>query len=854
MAGPSPYTGETPQVAADNAARHDGLAVSDVPVNPTYQWAMNPHFVSVGDRPAEDLYRELGQLDPSRPYAYGTVEVHSDWDALFSITSANMALHEIEKALKKWTREHRWNFEGIADGRGSKYAVLDRTAMALRPEDIPPILYHFTDVSRVPSILSDGLISTSEGGFADAATDRHGGEALFGRTGVIYLSNELGVDRYLDTAYDVFPNPALLEVSTAGLDPNHFVLDLDVLREVHQLPEEAEYAPLLAELPGLSRSQTEDDYVQYHGDSLDHLDSVSYGLRAWGVVGYRGSIPPSNLKVHPTSAVRTSSAIGEDSNGIKDWSLRDWAGTDQYGQMPPRSFGIIEPRDKEVDDDGYTCSECDQTFDDYQKALEHERTHLDIDDRKPTKGPVPVVDLDATFPPGWNESLMDMTMQRVVGSVMASSPIEITGPIPALYDVAKDRIFVGNPGQRHSDIEANPTPGATIELRYDPKGNMEVRPDADVEWTMHNMAYLWHAMLPELPIKAIYLLTGDKRTKVAGYVREASILDPIRDALPEQVFDDPESAEPNVKFGVAQWVRSYVLDMLREQGYDLDGVGLVLTGSLTTYQYSDDPEHPSDFDISIFIPDLTDKQRAQLIKVIMGGFDGKIVPDTPFPVQCYVVPGDVSRESLYAPGMRSGYDLLLNEWIVPPERARTRDVYEEWPSMIAHARLVEGKMRLLAEYAPEAATRYLRELASKRREDMRAGKGDYAPSNIDYKWLHHVGLVDDDGVVYDARPVAASIVDGLMALARIMQPSDIADHEGRKVVVLHVPDRTDRSVLVKYVDDGTLRNVPYGSLADVRPSAAPESPRRPATPVKPQTQQQSLLSPAHRDPAGWTRA
>ena len=679
MAGPSPYTGETPQVAADNAVRHDDLAVSDVPVNPTYQWAMNPHFVSVGDRPAEDLYRELGQLDPSRPYAYGTVEVHSDWDALFSITSANMALHEIEKALKKWTREHRWNFEGIADGRGSKYA-------------------------------SRGMVQ------------------------------------------------------------------------------------------------------------------------------------------------RVGSALGEDSNGIKDWSNRNWAGTDQYDQMPPRSFGIIEPRDPEIDDDGYACSECDQTFDDYQKALEHERTHLDIDDRKPTKGPVPVVDLDATFPPGWNESLMDMTMQRVVGSVTASSPIEITGPIPALYDVAKGRIFVGNPGQRHSDIEANPTPGATIELRYDPKGNLEVRPDADVEWTMHNMAYLWHAMLPELPIKAIYLLTGDKRTKVAGYVREASILDPIRDALPEQVFDDPESAEPSVKFGVAQWVRSYVLDMLREQGYDLDGVGLVLTGSLTTYQYSDDPEHPSDFDISIFIPDLTDEQRAQLIKVIMGGFDGKIVPDTPFPVQCYVVPGDVSRESLYAPGMRSGYDLLLNEWIVPPERARTRDVYEEWPSMIAHARLVEGKMRLLAEYAPEAAARYLRELASKRREDMRAGKGDYAPSNIDYKWLHHVGLVDDDGVVYDARPVAASIVDGLMALARIMQPSDIADHEGRKVVVLHVPDRTDRSVLVKYVDDGTLRNVPYGSLTDVRPSAAPEPPRRPATPVKPQMQQQSFLSPVHRDPAGWTRA
>src|SRR5690606_21725128 len=114
-----------------------------------------------------------------------------------------------------------------------------------------------------------------------------------------------------------------------------------------------------------------------------------------------------------------------------------------------------------------------------------------------------------------------------------------------------------------------------------------------------------------------------------------------------------------------------------EAGYDGMEIwlSLVFTGSLTTYQYSEE----SDVDVSLFVDTevFPEWSRAEMIGVMVEQMDGTPLPGTPFPMQCFVVPPDVSKEDLYRPGMRSGYDLKEDAWIVPPERSRIHDVEKE---------------------------------------------------------------------------------------------------------------------------------------------------------------------------------
>lgn len=225
-----------------------------------------------------------------------------------------------------------------------------------------------------------------------------------------------------------------------------------------------------------------------------------------------------------------------------------------------------------------------------------------------------------------------------------------------------------------------------------------------------------------------------------GQQRQSNILDPIHDGLDPDVWDYPNDDAPMLRPEHKQWIVATIYKHLDDAGYDGmdDWLSLVFTGSLTTYQYSED----SDVDVSLFVDTTAfpDWSRAEMIGVMVNNIDGTKVPGTTHPIQCFVVPPEVSQEDLYRPGLRSGYDIETDTWIQPPERDRVMDVEKEMNTAYTLALESADKMELLLKYEPQEAVRYWHYIHDKRREDQKAGKGDFAPSNIVYKMLANRGL------------------------------------------------------------------------------------------------------------------
>lgn len=221
---------------------------------------------------------------------------------------------------------------------------------------------------------------------------------------------------------------------------------------------------------------------------------------------------------------------------------------------------------------------------------------------------------------------------------------------------------------------------------------------------------------------------------------QSNILDPIFDCLDSTVFDNACGAEPILKPVHAKWILNTVIKTLKKHGYSHmeEWLSIVMTGSLTTYQYSAD----SDCDVSLFVDTehFPEWSRAEMIGVMVGNVDGTKLPGTTHDMQCYVVPREISKEQLYQPGLRSGYDIQAKKWIVPPEKGRVHNIEAEMNGYYVYALQAADKVQQLLRYEPDKAVQYWHQLHVKRQADMIAGKGDFSESNVAYKMLNNRGL------------------------------------------------------------------------------------------------------------------
>lgn len=221
--------------------------------------------------------------------------------------------------------------------------------------------------------------------------------------------------------------------------------------------------------------------------------------------------------------------------------------------------------------------------------------------------------------------------------------------------------------------------------------------------------------------------------------RISNILDPIHDTLSPVVWDYPGDPRPKLKEQHRKWIVREIMALAAKFEPNPEvWLTLVLTGSLTTYQYSD----TSDVDVSLFVDPfkLPDWDRAKLIGMMIDNMDGTKLPGTPYEMQAFVVPKNVSTADLYQHGLRSGYDLLKTQWLVPPDRSRVRDVQREQNADYVYALESADKMERLLRYEPEKAVKFWHQIHQRRRRDQRAGKGDFSQANIVYKFLANRGL------------------------------------------------------------------------------------------------------------------
>lgn len=221
---------------------------------------------------------------------------------------------------------------------------------------------------------------------------------------------------------------------------------------------------------------------------------------------------------------------------------------------------------------------------------------------------------------------------------------------------------------------------------------------------------------------------------------QSNILDPIHDSLPHDVWDNAGSPEPKLKAVHAKWIRTKVDSVLRDAGYDGmdEWLSLVLTGSLTTYQY----DRHSDCDVSVFVDAevFPEWSRAEMIGLMVEQGDSLLLPGTPYAMQFYVVPGSIKKTDLYQPGLRSGWDIDQAKWLEPPDHTRVHDVEHEMHASYVYALEQADKMERLLKYDPERAVMFWHQIHRRRMRDQKAGKGDYSESNIIYKFLANRGL------------------------------------------------------------------------------------------------------------------
>jgi len=223
--------------------------------------------------------------------------------------------------------------------------------------------------------------------------------------------------------------------------------------------------------------------------------------------------------------------------------------------------------------------------------------------------------------------------------------------------------------------------------------------------------------------------------------KKANILDPIQEVLDPSVWDGSASVSPSLQLKHKNWVIKTITDTFNAHGYDAHNwADLYVTGSICTYQYSED----SDFDVSVFVDSdiFPEWSRAEMIGIAVQFLDGSVMPGTTHPLQVFVVPEGIRPEDIYKRGLRSAYNLKNDTWVIPPDRDMARDPEVEYNHAYTYALEQADKMERLLRYEPDKAEIFWHQIHKRRRLDHKAGKGDFAPSNLVYKMLSNRGLLD----------------------------------------------------------------------------------------------------------------
>ncbi|MFW5794312.1 MAG: hypothetical protein ACOCV1_02405 [Bacillota bacterium] len=146
----------------------------------------------------------------------------------------------------------------------------------------------------------------------------------------------------------------------------------------------------------------------------------------------------------------------------------------------------------------------------------------------------------------------------------------------------------------------------------------------------------------------------EKNLKLKSYSTHfnESILDPIRDSLSSDLWDDNMKLKPKVKKQILdifnQWAEKIQLKIKPKNFH--------LVGSMAGYQYNE----YSDVDIMVEIK-ISDERLKRIKKILPNGNDLK---GTNHPINYFIYTGEDKRKNVQL----SVYDILSDQWIKKPEK------------------------------------------------------------------------------------------------------------------------------------------------------------------------------------------
>jgi tRNA nucleotidyltransferase (CCA-adding enzyme) len=116
---------------------------------------------------------------------------------------------------------------------------------------------------------------------------------------------------------------------------------------------------------------------------------------------------------------------------------------------------------------------------------------------------------------GWCKSSSN-TFKWAVGKTPSQT---LAGPVPFIYDVEDDKLHVGHPGTRTSDIPGKFTPGGIVEGEYEPGGKVTIRSVTTVPYTIRHLVELWYYTHPEYEVKSVHLEDDSGKSKKLAHTR-----------------------------------------------------------------------------------------------------------------------------------------------------------------------------------------------------------------------------------------------------------------------------------------------------------------------------------------------
>ena len=160
----------------------------------------------------------------------------------------------------------------------------------------------------------------------------------------------------------------------------------------------------------------------------------------------------------------------------------------------------------------------------------------------------------------------------------------------------------------------------------------------------------------------------EKLKTYQNFIKE-SVLDPTHDELPNVLWDSDNKLKNEAK---KQIIKQYE-DFKRKIKLDLQHTEMIIVGSMTGYNYSED----TDIDVHIEL-DTNDKERIKRLRKIAP--NGNLLKGTKHPINYYFMYKGEQLSDRY----RGIYDILEDKWIKKDKKEKF-DPNDFWQSAMIQA-------------------------------------------------------------------------------------------------------------------------------------------------------------------------